>query len=67
MRLSVFYAIFAICSFIVLIAGVNGVGKSTLYQTLDSLKMIERVNTDEIKSGIEKKLSTLSGLRAWGV
>lgn len=51
----------------ILIAGVNGVGKSTLYQTLDSLKMIERVNTDEIKSGIEKKLSTLSGLRAWGV
>ena len=32
----------------ILIAGVNGAGKSTLYQTLDSLKMIERVNTDEI-------------------
>ena len=32
----------------VLIAGVNGAGKSTLYQTLESLKMLERVNTDEI-------------------
>ena len=32
----------------ILIAGVNGVGKSTLYQTLDSLKSMERVNTDEI-------------------
>ena len=51
----------------ILIAGVNGAGKSTLYQTLDSLKMIERVNTDEIKSGIEKKLPTLSKLRGWGV
>ncbi len=32
----------------VLIAGVNGAGKSTLYQTIDSLKKMERVNTDEI-------------------
>lgn len=32
----------------VLIAGVNGAGKSTLYQTIDSLKEMERVNTDEI-------------------
>lgn len=32
----------------VLIAGVNGAGKSTLYQTLDSLKTMERINTDEI-------------------
>jgi len=32
----------------VLIAGVNGAGKSTLYQTLDSLKEMERINTDEI-------------------
>ena len=32
----------------ILIAGVNGAGKSTLYQTLDSLRMMERVNTDEI-------------------
>ena len=32
----------------ILIAGVNGAGKSTLYQTLDSLKDMERVNTDEI-------------------
>ena len=32
----------------ILIAGVNGAGKSTLYQTLDSLKLMERVNTDEI-------------------
>ena len=32
----------------ILIAGVNGAGKSTLYQTLDSLKVMERVNTDEI-------------------
>lgn len=32
----------------VLIAGVNGAGKSTLYQTIDSLKQMERVNTDEI-------------------
>lgn len=32
----------------VIIAGVNGSGKSTLYQTLDSIKDMERVNTDEI-------------------
>lgn len=32
----------------ILIAGVNGAGKSTLYQTLDSLKDIPRINTDEI-------------------
>ena len=32
----------------IIIAGVNGAGKSTLYQTLDSLKSMERVNTDEI-------------------
>ena len=32
----------------VLIAGVNGAGKSTLYQTMDSLKDMKRINTDEI-------------------
>ena len=32
----------------ILIAGVNGAGKSTLYQTLDSLKDMKRINTDEI-------------------
>lgn len=32
----------------ILIAGVNGAGKSTLYQTLNSLKDMPRVNTDEI-------------------
>ena len=32
----------------VLIAGVNGAGKSTLYQTLESLKNMPRINTDEI-------------------
>lgn len=32
----------------VLIAGVNGAGKSTLYQTIDSLKNMPRVNSDEI-------------------
>lgn len=32
----------------ILIAGVNGAGKSTLYQTLDSLKSMNRVNSDEI-------------------
>lgn len=32
----------------VLIAGVNGAGKSTLYQTMDSLKEMKRINTDEI-------------------
>lgn len=32
----------------ILIAGVNGAGKSTLYQTLNSLKHMNRVNTDEI-------------------
>lgn len=32
----------------IIIAGVNGAGKSTLYQTLDSLKNMKRVNTDEI-------------------
>lgn len=32
----------------ILIAGANGTGKSTLYQTLTSLTSMERVNTDEI-------------------
>lgn len=32
----------------VLVAGTNGVGKSTLYETQDSLKDIPRVNTDDI-------------------
>lgn len=32
----------------ILIAGVNGVGKSTLYQSLQSLQDMPRVNTDEI-------------------
>ncbi len=32
----------------ILIAGVNGVGKSTLYQSLQSLHDIPTVNTDEI-------------------
>ena len=32
----------------IIIAGVNGVGKSTLYQTIDSLKGMPRVNVDEI-------------------
>lgn len=32
----------------ILIAGVNGAGKSTLYQSLDSLKSMERINTDEL-------------------
>lgn len=32
----------------ILIAGVNGAGKSTLYYTMDSLKNMPRVNTDEI-------------------
>lgn len=32
----------------ILIAGVNGAGKSTLYETLDSLKDMPRINTDEI-------------------
>ena len=32
----------------VLVAGTNGVGKSTLYETQDALKDIPRVNTDEI-------------------
>lgn len=32
----------------ILIAGVNGAGKSTLYQILNSLKHMNRVNTDEI-------------------
>lgn len=31
----------------ILIAGVNGAGKSTLYYTMDSLKNMPRVNTDE--------------------
>lgn len=35
----------------VLIAGVNGAGKSTLFQTIDSLKDMKRVNTDEIVRG----------------
>ncbi len=32
----------------ILIAGANGVGKSTLFQALDSLKDMPRINTDEI-------------------
>ncbi len=32
----------------ILIAGVNGAGKSTLYETLDILKDMPRINTDEI-------------------
>mgnify|MGYP003370965318 CR=1 FL=1 len=32
----------------ILIAGVNGAGKSTLYETLDELKGMPRINTDEI-------------------
>ena len=32
----------------IIIAGVNGVGKSTLYQTNENLKNIPRVNVDEI-------------------
>lgn len=32
----------------IVIAGVNGAGKSTLYQTLENLKNMPRVNTDEI-------------------
>lgn len=32
----------------ILIADVNGAGKSTLYYTMDSLKNMPRVNTDEI-------------------
>lgn len=32
----------------ILIAGVNGVGKSTFYQTLDCFQNIPRINTDEI-------------------
>ena len=32
----------------VIIAGVNGAGKSTLYQTNDNLKLLPRVNVDEI-------------------
>ena len=32
----------------ILIAGVNGLGKSTLYQSLKSLQDMPRVNTDEI-------------------
>jgi len=32
----------------VIIAGVNGAGKSTLYQLNESLKDMQRVNTDEI-------------------
>lgn len=35
----------------VLIEGVNGAGKSTLFQTIDSLKDMKRVNTDEIVRG----------------
>ncbi len=32
----------------ILIAGVNGAGKSALYQSLQSLQSMPRVNTDEI-------------------
>ena len=32
----------------IIIAGVNGAGKSTLYETLDELKDMPRINTDEI-------------------
>ena len=42
----------------VIIAGVNGAGKSTLYQIDDSLKILPRVNVDEIvkKIGDWKKV-----------
>ena len=44
----------------ILIAGVNGAGKSTLYQTLNSLKHMNRVNTDEMqKRGLLWKLIIL--------
>jgi len=36
----------------ILIAGVNGAGKSTLYQSLETLKGMERINTDEIVRSI---------------
>lgn len=32
----------------ILLAGVNGSGKSTLYETLENLKDMPRINTDEI-------------------
>ena len=32
----------------IIIAGVNGVGKSTLYQSTPSLQDMPRINTDEI-------------------
>lgn len=32
----------------IIIAGVNGVGKSTLYQSLREMHGMERINTDEI-------------------
>ena len=34
----------------ILIAGANGTGKSTLYRSMDCLKGMPRVNTDEIQS-----------------
>ena len=36
----------------ILIAGVNGAGKSTLFQTLESLKDMPRINTDEIAKSL---------------
>lgn len=40
----------------VIIAGVNGTGKSTLYQSMDFLQSMERVNTDEIVKQFGKKI-----------
>ncbi len=36
----------------IIIAGVNGVGKSTLYQSTPSLQDMPRINTDEIVRNI---------------
>jgi predicted ABC-type ATPase len=48
----------------VLIAGVNGAGKSTLYQTIDSLKNMKRINTDEIVKSFGNWKNTADVMKA---
>ncbi len=48
----------------ILIAGVNGAGKSTLYQTLESLKNMPRINTDEIVKSFGDWQNTQDVLKA---
>lgn len=47
----------------ILIVGGNGVGESTLYQTLQSLKAMPRLNTDEIIREFDDRRNTADVIR----